>query len=187
MAKDSNKQGSLEQFIDRHMHVFGIINSFYYTIQNQTLNKLFEKYIFVYKYYNFEEYKQLKLLNLCNSILFSPSSIFNEETQKQLLAICPNDKWKTLIKIELSDYVKFAPIELKQLFRLRHLNFKQLRNSQIYSSFQNEMLNRSMIMKNLLRDIYNENQSYFETSSLQNDDNNKRISTRNRFNKLNLN
>lgn len=151
-------QESLEQFTKRNLRTYVMMNTFYYTIRDTTINKLFAKYIFNTFCYN-EELEQLKRLNLCEKILNNPRLIFAEDTVKQLISLCSTDDWKQRIKSEFENYKIHAPMELKQLFRLKLASFTQLKRSNIYNMFHTEMIHQTKHIKNLLTEIYVENHS----------------------------
>lgn len=119
-------QESLEQFIKRNLRTFVMMNSFYYVVKDATLNKLFAKYIFNTSCYD-EELGQLKRLNLCDTILDNPRLIFARDTINRILSLCPSDSWKSRLNLEFESYKMNAPMELKQLFRLRLVAFTKLK------------------------------------------------------------
>lgn len=145
-------QESLEQFTKRHLRTYAMMNSFFFTIENKTINRLFEIYIFN-KFSNFEEYKQLRRLNFCKSILKNPRLIFADDAVRMLLAVCPKE-WTSLITEEFEKYKSKAPMELKQLLRLKFLSYKQLENSNIFRQFHSEMINKTSYIESILSTIY---------------------------------
>lgn len=153
MAQNLFIQESLDQFTRRNLRIYVMMNSFYYTIKNTVLNRLFEKYIFNTRCY-FEEHKKLKRLNLCTSILKNPRLIFAEDTVHQLLSLCPNDNWKHIINSEFDNYKSYAPIELKQLFRLKHTTFGELWKSHVYEMFHTEIIHQTKHIRDLLCEVY---------------------------------
>lgn len=130
-----------------------MMNSFYFTIENKIINRLFEIYIFN-TFYCFEEYKQLRRLNLCKSILKNPRLIFANDATNLILATCPSDDWKIKLNHEFNNYKLKAPIELKQLLRLKFFSYKQLEKSNIYKSFHSDMIRQTEQIKKLLNIIY---------------------------------
>lgn len=155
MAQNLFIQESLDQFIRRNLRIYVMMNSFYYTIKNPVLNKLFEKFIYHTQCY-LEEYRQLKRLNLCRNILEKPHLIFSNDIVNQLLTFCPNDNWRLLIGFEFESYKENAPMELKQLAKLKNATFGQLWKSHVYEMFHTEIIHRTKHIQDLLREIYTE-------------------------------
>lgn len=155
MAQNQTAQESLDQFIRRNLRIYVMMNSFYYTIKNPILNKLFEKFIYDTQCY-LEEYRQLKRLNLCRNILQNPRLIFSNDIVNRLMTFCPNDNWRLLIGFEFEEYKTNAPIELKQLTKLKNATFGQLWKSYVYDMFHKEIIHQTKHIRDLLRDIYTE-------------------------------
>lgn len=153
MAQNQITQESLEQFTKRHLRTYAMMSTFYFTIGNSIINRLFEKYIFNTFCY-FEEYKLIRRHNLSKSILKNPRLIFTDDATNQLFALCPNDCWKGILKMEFEEYKSKAPLELKQLFRLSHLTFGQLQKSFVHGMFHSEMINQSKHIKKLIEEVY---------------------------------
>lgn len=153
MAKSLFIQESLNQFTRRNLRIYVMMNSFYYTIKNPVLSKLFEKFIHHTQCY-LEEYKQLKRLNLCRKILENPRLIFSTDTVNQLLTFIPNDNWRFLIGFEFEQYKTNAPMELKQLRKLKNATFSQLWKSFVYDMFHKEIIHQTGHIRDLLQEIY---------------------------------
>lgn len=153
MAIQIVSQESLVNFTNRHLRNFAMINTFYFTIKEIVLNRLFEKYIFNTFQYE-RDFAYLKCLNLSISILNNPRLIFSEDTVNQLILTCPTEIWKGKIKNEFDNYKLNAPIELKRLFRLKQLIFKYLESSHVYRIFHSDMISQTEHIKNLLSEIY---------------------------------
>lgn len=102
-------------------------------------------------------YSWLKRLNLCRKILENPRLIFSTDTVNQLLTFIPNENWRFLIGFEFEQYRTNAPMELKQLSKLKNATFGQLWKSYVYDMFHTEMIHQTKHIKDLLTEIYVEN------------------------------